>query len=1068
MDKDIILAILKKACIGTTTVLLPCMTAAASTAEGWTPTPAAAAAVAAPKEITVKGTVTDGNEPIIGASVLVKGVSKGTMTDMDGNFTLTGISPKAVIQVSYVGFETQEIPVDGKTNLNITLKESSTMLEEVVVVGFGTQKKVNLTGAVASVTAEKFEQRPVSNIGQALQGVVPNLNIGISDGSPNTVPSFNVRGGTTISGGAVSNGAPLILVDGVDVTPSLLNQMNPNDIESMSVIKDASAAAIYGTKAAFSVILITTKNGKFDQKGHITYSYDISWDKPLAMPDIMTSVGLLEAQQYVKEWTLQKVSDSERARLEAARKYMADPSIENRYFINGGSIDWVMNINPYKEAVRDWTPTQKHNLSISGGSSRVNYYVSLGYHDQEGMYRINTDQYKRYNVMSRFTAKVTDWFNISAKVNFNRTSFSTPTIGGAKGSLWTAAQREPEKNMMMPIKTLPTDEVPDAWTDNILAWMSYGIRSNSKSQTTVFAITPEFILLPDKLKARAELSYQPQSSNSKSKNPYHEYIKPGSWTLLNEANGANDGNTGSISKTETSTYLINAYLDYNQTFGKHTLSAVLGFSQDYVHYSSLSVNLKRLFSADVLKPGAAEDITLHTISTSEQRRTSRAGFGRINYNFDNRYLFEVNGRYDGSSRFTPNDRYTFLPSFSAGWRISQEKFFESLRDYIGNLKIRASWGKLGSQPSDYYPYQAVMGSGQPGFIIDGQYVSSVNTPGLVSPSLTWEKAASTNIGLDISALRSRLNVMFDIYERKTTDILTTGSVAYPSVLGASAPLENSGSLRARGWELDIQWNDRIGRVNYGVSFNLSDAVTTVLNYPSNPTKSYGSLYNGKTVGEIWGYSFGGILQAEDLELVGNKYIFHGPHTSSYTVYPGSAWYKDVNGDGFISTGSGTVDDSGDYHIIGNSTPRFRFGLSLNASWNGFDINAFFQGTGKRDYWISSQHYWGNVGYGGSQWMWERSWKPDNTDAKFPLYGQTPSVCDYYLMDASYIRLKQLVLGYTLPANLTRKVGVDKLRFNVSAYNLFTLTHIPGIFDPDQMSDAYPQKKTLSVGAQITF
>ncbi len=276
MDKDIILAILKKACIGTTTVLLPCMTAAASTAEGWTPTPAAAAAVAAPKEITVKGTVTDGNEPIIGASVLVKGVSKGTMTDMDGNFTLTGISPKAVIQVSYVGFETQEIPVDGKTNLNITLKESSTMLEEVVVVGFGTQKKVNLTGAVASVTAEKFEQRPVSNIGQALQGVVPNLNIGISDGSPNTVPSFNVRGGTTISGGAVSNGAPLILVDGVDVTPSLLNQMNPNDIESMSVIKDASAAAIYGTKAAFGVILITTKNGKFDQKGHITYSYDIS------------------------------------------------------------------------------------------------------------------------------------------------------------------------------------------------------------------------------------------------------------------------------------------------------------------------------------------------------------------------------------------------------------------------------------------------------------------------------------------------------------------------------------------------------------------------------------------------------------------------------------------------------------------------------------------------------------------------------------------------------------------------------------------------------------------------
>ncbi len=1066
MDKDRLLPVLRNACIGVL-ILEQSVSIAASPTEGWTPKPTSDTKVASQLS-AVNGIVTDGTEPIIGASIMVKGTTKGTMTNIDGKFSLANVPADAILQVSYVGFDTQEVPVSGKSDLEIVLKESNNLLDEVVVVGFGSQKKVNLTGAVASVSAEKFENRPVSNIGQALQGVVPNLNIGISDGSPNTVPSFNVRGGTTISGGAVSNGAPLILVDGVDVSTTQLNQMNPNDIESMSVIKDASAAAIYGTKAAFGVVLITTKSGKFGQKGHVTYSYDISWDKPSAMPDIMTSVGLLEAQQLVKSWTLQTVSDSEKARLEAARRYMENPTIENRYFLNGGSIDWVMNINPYKTAVRDWTPTQKHNLSVSGGRDQVNYYLSLGYQDQEGMYRIETDKFKRYNVMSRFNAKVTDWFNVSAKVNFNRTNYDTPTMGGAKGSLWTAAQREPEKNIMMPMKTLPTDEVPDAWTDNILSWMAYGIRSNSMSQTTVFAVTPEFIIMPDKLKAKAELSYQPQSTNTTTKNPYHEYIKPGSWTLLNEANGANDGNTGSISKSNTDTYLINAYLDYNEKFGKHSISAILGYSQDYVHYSYLGLSLKRLFSADVLNPSAAEDIPLHTRSPSEQRRTSRAGFGRITYNFDNRYLFEMNGRYDGSSRFTPNDRFVFLPSFSAAWRISQENFFAPLREYIDNLKIRASWGKLGSQPSDYYPYQAVMSSGQPGFIIDGTYVSSVNTPGLVSPTLTWEKAASTNIGIDISAFRSRLNIMFDMYERKTTDILTTGSVAYPSVLGATAPLENSGELRARGWELDIQWDDRIGNVSYGVSFNLSDALTKVINYPSNPTKAYGSLYNGKTVGEIWGYSFGGILQEEDLELVGNKYIFNGPHTSSYTVYPGSSWYKDLNGDGFISTGSGTVDDSGDYHIIGNSTARFKFGLSLNLGWNGFDFNAFFQGTGKRDYWISSQHYWGNVGYGGSQWMWERSWKPDNTDAKFPMYGQTPSVCDRYLLDASYLRLKQVVLGYTLPSRLMKKVGVDKLRFNVSAYNLFTITDIPGIFDPDQLSDAYPQKKTLSVGAQITF
>ena len=307
MDKERFLAILKPACIGAA-VLLQNVSVSASPNEGWTPN--LAAATVAAQEIKVSGTVTDGTEPIIGATIKVKNTSKVTATDIDGKFTLNDVPANGVIVVSYVGFESQEVQIGGRSNLEIVLKESSKVLDEVVVVGFGTQKKVNLTGAVATVSAEKFENRPVSNIGQALQGVVPNLNIGISDGSPNTVPSFNVRGGTTISGGAVSNGAPLILVDGVDVTPSLLNQMNPNDIESMSVIKDASAAAIYGTKAAFGVVLVTTKSGKYGQKGHVTYSYDISWDKPSAMPDIMTSVGLLEAQQYVKEWTLQKVSDS--------------------------------------------------------------------------------------------------------------------------------------------------------------------------------------------------------------------------------------------------------------------------------------------------------------------------------------------------------------------------------------------------------------------------------------------------------------------------------------------------------------------------------------------------------------------------------------------------------------------------------------------------------------------------------------------------------------------------------------------------------------------------------------
>jgi TonB-linked SusC/RagA family outer membrane protein len=1023
---------------------------------------------------TVTGTVTDGVEPVIGASITVKGAAGvGTITDIEGDFSLGNVPENAVLIVSFVGYEPQEVSVAGKTIISIVLKEDPKLLDEVVVVGFGTQKKVNLTGAVTSITAEKFENRPVTNIGQALQGVVPNLNIGISTGQPNTVPSFNIRGGTTISGGSVSNGAPLILVDGVDFSATMLNQMNPNDIESMSVIKDASAAAIYGTKATFGVVLITTKSGKLNQKGRVSYSYDLSYDTPSALPDIMNTVDVLQSQQLVNEWKLGTTSDIEKLRLEKAKEYMANPTLENRYFENGGTIYWVMNNNPYDIVVRDWTPTHKHNVNISGGSEKITYYLSLGYQNQEGMYKISNDLYNRYNLMARFNAKVNDWFNVSAKVNYNRTDYNAPasnpeSLPGAKGNLWSAAQREPEKNLMMPIKTLPTDPAPDAYTDNILAWMSYGAKSKSVSSSAALSITPEFILLPNILKAKAELSYTPQASNSTSSDPYHVYIKPGSWTQLNETSTASDGNQGSISKTTTDSYLINAYFDYTQTFGgKHNLAAIAGYSQEYVDYTSLSVNLKRLFSSDVLKPGAAEDITLHTSSTGAQRRTGRSVFGRINYNYDNKYLFEINGRYDGSSRFTPRERFVFFPSFSAGWRISEEAFMKDVH-WLDNLKIRGSYGKLGSQPSDYYPYQAVMGTGQPGFILDGTYISSVNTPGLVSPTLTWEKAATTNAGIDITVLGNRLNASFDIYERKTTDILTTGTVAYPSILGATAPLENSGAIKANGWELEIKWNDRIEDFNYSVTATLADAVTTVLTYPANPTKTYGSLYDGKKVGEIWGYDFGGILQAEDLVLDGNKYIYYGPHASTYTVYPGYAWYLDRNGDGFISTGSGTVDNPGDYHIIGNSTPRYNYGLTLDASWNGFDLNVFFQGVGKRDYWVDSSTFWGSVGNGGSQWMWENSWKPDQTDAKYPMYGAVPSVCDYYLINAAYLRLKQLVLGYTLPTSIAQKIRADKIRFCLSGYNLMTLSEIPSLLDPTQMGDHYPQKKTFSVGAQITF
>jgi TonB-linked SusC/RagA family outer membrane protein len=1031
----------------------------------------------------ITGTVTDeNNEPLVGVSVIVVNTSKGTVTDLDGKYSITVNSPNDALAFSFMGYTKQEHKVGARTEMNIQLAEDTQLLDEVVVVGFQTQKKVNLTGAVSAIGADVFENRPVTNIGQALQGVVPNLNISMDNGKPNTTPNFNIRGATSIdynttdSKWEVKNSAPLILVDGVEMSETLVNQMNPNDIEAMSVIKDASASAIYGTKATFGVVLITTKSGKFNQKGKVSYSYETSWDKPSALPDVMNAY---EIQRFViqnAEWTLNTVSDLDKRKMEAIERYMADPSNpENRYFMNGNSMVWTGNMDPYKQIVKNWTPTQKHNLNISGGSEKVSYYLSLGYLTEEGMYKIGEDQYDRYNIATRFNAKVTDRFSVEARINYNRNSYDEPYVPSYKGSIWSVLKQDADKNINMPVKTLPTDPSGEQWTDNFLAWLSYGARTTTNQWTTVIAVSPEFIVIPKVLKLKADLSYSPEGRSLRRVDPSHYYITY-TWTPVSEQQEYKE-NRGRLEKSVTDNYQINVYADFSKTFKeKHTLSAIAGFNQEYVDDSQSTLILRQLFSPDILNPNATEDPTLNTMETLAKRRTGRALFGRINYDYAGKYLFEVNGRYDGSSRFIPDERFFFFPSFSAGWRISEESFMESSREWLSNLKVRFSYGKLGSQPSSYYPYQASMASGKANYLLDGSWPNTVNAPNLLSPALTWEKTATTNFGLDAGFLNSRLNAALDIYQRKTTDILVDGGSAYPNLLGTTPPRENSGAIEAKGWELSVSWTDKLSNgFRYNAGLVLSDAVSKVLNFPSNAIKSLdtNTLYSGMTVGDIWGYETGGILQAEDLVLnpAGNQYIFYGPRHSS-NLYPGDPWMKDLNGDGIINSGSNTVDDPGDRRVIGNNTPRYKFGLTLGASWKGFDLNILLQGVAKRDVWIGSTSYWGGgTNNAGSRWMYERSWKPDQTDAAFPRYKSTagaPSTQTGWMVNGAYMRMKQAILGYTVPYALTRKLHIDKLRFTLSGYNLFEITEIPSILDPDQLSDNYPQKRTIAVGAQITF
>jgi TonB-linked SusC/RagA family outer membrane protein len=1031
-------------------------------------------------QVKITGRVVDNNgDPIPGANVVIKGTTVGAVSDSNGNYTVSAPDAGAVIVFSFMGYESQEMVVGDKTSMDVTLTEATTEIEEVVVVGFGTQKKVNLTGAVKAVSAETFENRPVSNIGQALQGIVPNLNVTINNGAPNEVPNFNIRGGTHVE--KDGNGTwtvyqrnPLILVDGVEYDATMLNQMNPNDIESMSVIMDASAAAIYGTKAAYGVMLIQTKSGQYGQKGRISYSYDLSLNRASAIPDILDAYTIQKATMDRNVWRGGSASSADETRLEAIKKWMDDPKPENAWQLVGGRIDWVSSQNPYDLVVRDWAPTQKHNLSFQGGTDNISYYVSLGYQNEEGLYKIGNDEYNRYNAMMRIKAKIKPWFNVEARLNYNRTIYEAPYMVGGKGNLWSAMRNETQRNINMPLMTGPKDPIPNAYTDNILNWISYGARYKNIATTTAISLSPEFIILPGVLRVKADLSYTPRTANDNRRSPKFEYISD-SWSSLRSEQEEAQEHRGRIYRSSTDNYLVNAYLDFNKTFFKiHQLSAVLGYNQEYLEFGQTTSNFRGLFSPDIQKPAAADDVSLHRIETNAYVRTTRGVFGRINYVFNDRYLLEVNARYDGSSRFTKDDRFFMFPSFSAGWIISQESFMEFAKPWLSHLKVKGSWGKLGSQPNSNYPYQEVLSSGTVAFLIDGKQLSYVGAPNLTSSALTWQKATTTNFGVEANFLKNRLQTEFNTYRRAVTDILLDGGdVRYPATLGVSVsqmPQINSGRMDAYGWELTLNWRDKLpGGISYKIGAVVSDERTEIVKFTPNAEKNVDSMYEGMVSGEIWGYQTGGILQESDLvrnPSNPNAWIFYGPKPTGATLWPGDIWYIDRNSDGVINTGNNTVENPGDRRIIGNSAPRYRFGITGDVAWKGFDLNFFFQGIGKRDIWTGNSAYWG--GGAGSQWMLDHSWTPDRTDAKFPMYGAVPSTQTEYLLNGSYIRLKQLVLGYTLPQGILGRIGVERLRFTISGFNLFDVTSIPDVFDPDQISDAYPQKRTFAFGAQITF
>lgn len=1048
------------------------------------------------QNMSISGIVLDKklNEPIIGASVLIQGTSNGSITDLEGKFVFENVAVGNKLVVSYIGFRTQEILVTGgKTDYKILLEEDTQALDEVVVVGFGTQKKVNLTGAVASVDKATLESRPVSSVGQALQGVVPGLNIGVPNagGKLDASPTMNIRGVGNLGTG--SSASPLVLIDGVEGD---INALNPQDIANISVLMDAASASIYGSRAPFGVILVTTKKGE-KGKTQVQYSNNFRWSRPTNIPNMLDSYTFAQyfnraadnsgtgMNHIFSDKTMERIKQFMNGEITET----ADPALSQ----NGNCFVFNIQSNDNQNWPRNFIDKtafgQEHNVSLSGGNEKIQYYVSGAFMSQEGQMNYADDLKKRYNTSARISADITKWMRMEVNTRFIREDIGMPTFLKLYGDRFFAETTKLHPNM-------PLYDNNGHYTRNPkLMQLTSGGRSNTTDDT--YFTQGSLILTPLKgLTIHGDIalrtgSYQHRYNVAKvylydkNNNPIPEQWLGGDADLA-------AGKTWAYSEQSRNTMITSSvYADYNLTLNDlHNFKFMVGFNSESYKYAT--VWAKR---SDVINDSNPSIHTSNGVSSNDETLGEWASlgyFGRLNYDFDGKYLFEFNIRRDGSSRFRADSRWATFPSVSLGWNIAREKFWEPISDYVNLLKPRFSYGSLGNQnTNNWYPTYSIqnitVGTPDAGgrWLIDTMNKSNIAySPALVSSLLTWERIYNYNYGVDFGAFNNRLSGYFNYFIRDTKDMVGPAREISP-IVGAAAPSLNNTSLRTKGWELQLNWQDRIGELSYNVAFNLSDSRTHVTEYP-NPNKSFsGTYWVGKELGEIWGYVTEGMAKTDEemqahLAKVDQSQIAQG--TKEWKA--GDIMYKDLDGDGKITNGESNVGNPGDKTVIGNDTPRFRFGLNLGASYKGFDFSIMFQGVAKRDAWIDGMIFWGMNGNEWSSTGYEEHWnffRPEgdplgtNVDAYFPrpIYNnnQNHYVQSRYLQNAAYIRLKNLQFGYSFPKSWVKKAGLERLRIFFSGDNLWTGTSLNKNFDPEalyQNGMTYPLSRVFSCGLNITL
>ena len=1020
-------------------------------------------------------------EPIIGATVLEKGnTTNGTITDIDGNFTIN-LPANATLSISYIGYITQEIQVGYQTSFKVVLKDDTKTLDEIIVVGYGSQKKANLTGAVSSVKMdEALGDRPLLNAADALQGAVPGLFVSNGGNAPGTSKSFQIRGayslGVKNSDGTYGNTIkPLVLIDNVEGD---IDMINPEDIESINVLKDAASAAIYGARAAGGVILVTTKRPKGASRFELNYNNNFAFGKAVNLPKQAPLMDYLQAYLdcgYSDEyWSLGSPSVSKW--MEYLTAYQKDPSSFNTVgdgiYVDESGVPYYLNEKDLYKNFMETSFQMTHNISASGGTDKLRYRISGGYNSNDGVLISDRDKFERMNVNSFISADVTKWFTQEITMSY---AHSLQTSPGGMGGVYNTrlVSYYPEGELPASVNTLADEDLPLFTPRNQIL---YSNPVNDKNDNP--RIFLKSILKPLKgLEAVFEYTFD------KNIYDYHWYTGQYDYTTIQ----------GGSSKSFVDDYLrkykqhtnynsINVYATYNKDFGNHHFKVMAGFNQESSYQETLDTYSYNQAVLDVPAMSSGTGTIKATDSYSEY--AIRGGFFRVNYNYLDKYLLEVNGRYDGSSKFPKSSRFGFFPSVSAGWQIAQERFMNSTRHWLDGLKLRASYGVIGNQNINPYTFTPSMSVNNKAtsWIIDDTYVTSISSlPALVSQNFSWEKVYTLDFGVDFGFFDNRFNGTFDWYRRDTKGMLAPG-MDLPWVVGATAAKQNAADLKTYGWELELNWRDRINKDwSYRIGFNLYDSQSEITKY-NNETNLLGDkIYRkGMKMGEIWGYVTDRFYTEDDFNADGTLKPGIPIPKGAGKVFPGDVLYKNFDDDTeTIWSGEGTADNPGDQRIIGNSTPRFHYGITAGISWKGLDLSIFLRGVGKRDYWRTDQIAWPTGGWGSLFKETLNFWTPTNTNAYYPrVYSNDGVNTSYnhwkqskYLANASYLKLQNITLSYTLPKVWSQRLYFDDVKVFFSGENLYTWDHLPEGLETDMLSKGaweYPFMRKFSFGINVTF